>query len=47
VLIIDDFAPQDLDELATADFYELIVERHRKNPTIVTSNRTTDNGSPS
>jgi DNA replication protein DnaC len=42
VLIIDDFALQPLDELATADFYELIVARHRKNPTIVTSNRTPD-----
>jgi DNA replication protein DnaC len=42
VLIIDDFALQPLDELATADFYELAVARHRKNPTIVTSNRTPD-----
>ena len=42
VLIIDDFALQPLDETATADFYELIVARHRKNPTIVTSNRTPD-----
>jgi DNA replication protein DnaC len=42
VLIIDDFALQALDELATADFYELVVARHRKNPTIVTSNRTPD-----
>jgi DNA replication protein DnaC len=42
VLIIDDFALQPLDETATADFYELIVARHRKNATIVTSNRTPD-----
>ena len=42
VLIIDDFALQPLDETATADFYELTVARHRKNPTIVTSNRTPD-----
>jgi DNA replication protein DnaC len=42
VLIIDDFALQPLDEMATADFYELVVARHRKNPTIVTSNRTPD-----
>ena len=42
VLIIDDFALQPLDETATADFYELVVARHRKNPTIVTSNRTPD-----
>lgn len=42
VLIIDDFALTPLDETATADFYELTVARHRKNPTIVTSNRTPD-----
>jgi DNA replication protein DnaC len=42
VLIIDDFALQPLDEMATADFYELVVARHRKNATIVTSNRTPD-----
>jgi hypothetical protein len=40
VLIIDDFALTPLDETATADFYELTVARHRKNATIVTSNRT-------
>ena len=28
--------------MATADFYELVVARHRKNATIVTSNRTPD-----
>jgi len=42
VLILDDFALTALDETATADFYELTVARHRKNPTIVTSNRTPD-----
>jgi len=42
VLIIDDFALTQLDETATADFYELVVARHRKNATIVTSNRTPD-----
>ena len=42
VLIIDDFALTPLDETATADFYELTVARHRKNPTVVTSNRTPD-----
>ena len=42
VLIIDDFALTPLDETATADFYELTVARHRKNATIVTSNRTPD-----
>lgn len=42
ILILDDFALQPLDETATSDFYELIVNRHRKKTTIVTSNRTPD-----
>lgn len=42
ILIIDDFALQPLDATATTDFYELIVARHRKNATIVTSNRAPD-----
>ena len=37
LLIIDDFALQPLD--ATADFYELVVARHQRTATIVTSNR--------
>jgi DNA replication protein DnaC len=40
LLIIDDFALQNLDPLDTADIYELIVERHRSAATVVTSNRT-------
>ncbi len=39
LLIIDDFALHSLDPSATADFYELVVERHRKSSTIITSNR--------
>jgi DNA replication protein DnaC len=39
VLILDDFALRPLDATETNDFYELIVERHRKASTIVTSNR--------
>jgi DNA replication protein DnaC len=39
LLIIDDFALQALDNLDTADIYELIVERHRAAATVVTSNR--------
>ena len=42
MLIIDDFALTPLDETATTDFYELVAARHRKNATIVTSNRTPD-----
>ena len=39
LLILDDFALRSLDPTETNDFYELIVERHRKASTIVTSNR--------
>jgi DNA replication protein DnaC len=39
LLILDDFALQPMDPIQTADFYELIVERHQKTSTIVTSNR--------
>jgi DNA replication protein DnaC len=39
VLILDDFALRPLDATATSDFYELVVERHRKTSTILTSNR--------
>jgi DNA replication protein DnaC len=39
VLILDDFALRALDATETNDFYELVVERHRKASTIVTSNR--------
>ena len=39
LLILDDFALQALDPAETADFYELIVERHLKSATLVTSNR--------
>lgn len=39
VLILDDFALRGLDTTETNDFYEIVVERHRKASTIVTSNR--------
>jgi DNA replication protein DnaC len=39
VLIIDDFALRALDATQTNDFYEIVVERHRRASTIVTSNR--------
>jgi len=42
VLILDDFALQPMDPIQTADFYELVVERHQKTSTIVTSNRDPD-----
>jgi DNA replication protein DnaC len=39
VLILDDFCLQPLDATETADFYDLIVERHHKAATVLTSNR--------
>jgi DNA replication protein DnaC len=39
MLILDDFALRPLDATETNDFYEIVVERHRKASTIVTSNR--------
>jgi DNA replication protein DnaC len=39
LLIIDDFALQAMDPTETADIYELVVERHRRASTVVTSNR--------
>jgi DNA replication protein DnaC len=39
LLILDDFALQAMDPTETADFYELIVERHQKTSTVITSNR--------
>src|ERR1700712_3736601 len=39
LLVIDDFALRPLDSTTTADFYELVVERHKKAATILTSNR--------
>jgi len=39
LLILDDFALQAMNSLETADFYELIVERHQRGSTVITSNR--------
>jgi DNA replication protein DnaC len=39
LLILDDFALHALDPTETADFYELVVQRHRNAATVVTSNR--------
>lgn len=39
LLIIDDFALGGLNQADTDDLYEIVVERHRKTSTIVTSNR--------
>jgi DNA replication protein DnaC len=39
MLILDDFALTAMDQTETADVYELIVERHRRAATVITSNR--------
>lgn len=39
LLILDDFGLRRLDAEQSSDFYELILERHRRGSTIVTSNR--------
>jgi DNA replication protein DnaC len=39
VLILDDFGLRRLDAEQSSDFYEVILERHRRSTTIVTSNR--------
>lgn len=39
VLVVDDFGLRRLSGIASSDFYELIIERHLRSSTIVTSNR--------
>jgi DNA replication protein DnaC len=39
VLIVDDFGLRRLDARQSSDFYELVLERHRRASTILTSNR--------
>ena len=39
LLLLDDFALQGMDQVETADFYALVVERHRRASTVITSNR--------
>jgi DNA replication protein DnaC len=39
LLLIDDFALQALDATETADVYEIVVERHHRAATVLTSNR--------
>lgn len=47
LLIVDDLALKAMDPIETHDFYELVVERHRRSSLIVTSNRAPTNGSAS
>jgi DNA replication protein DnaC len=46
VLILDDFGLRRLDPQQSSDFYEVVVERHRRGSTIVTSNRTIEEWIP-
>jgi DNA replication protein DnaC len=46
ILIVDDFALRRLDSRQSSDFYEVILERHRRASTILTSNRTIDEWIP-
>jgi DNA replication protein DnaC len=46
VLILDDFGLRRLDARQSSDFYEVILERHRRASTLVTSNRAIDEWIP-
>jgi DNA replication protein DnaC len=46
LLIIDDFGLRRLDSLQSSDIYEVIIERHRRASTILTSNRTVEEWIP-
>jgi DNA replication protein DnaC len=46
LLLIDDFGLRRLDSNQSSDLYEIIIERHRRGSTIVTSNRTAEEWIP-
>ncbi len=46
VLVLDDFGLRRLSGMASSDFYELIIERHMRSTTIVTSNRAVEEWGP-
>jgi DNA replication protein DnaC len=46
LLIIDDFGLRQLDHTNSSDLYEVIVERHKRSSTMITSNRTVDEWIP-
>jgi len=46
VLVVDDFGLRRLGAEQSSDFYEIILERHRRSSTIVTSNRTIEEWIP-
>ena len=42
LLIVDDFALKKLSSQATSDFYDLLIERHTRSSSIITSNRSVE-----
>jgi len=46
LLIIDDLGLRQLDHTQSSDLYEVIIERHKRASTIITSNRTVDEWIP-
>jgi len=46
LLIIDDFGLRRLNTQQSSDFYEVIIERHRRSSTMVTSNRSIEEWTP-
>ena len=46
LLIIDDFGLRRLNAQQSSDFYEIVIERHRRASTIVTSNRSIEEWIP-
>ena len=46
LLILDDFALRRLDTTQSNDIYEVVIERHRRSSTILTSNRHVDEWIP-
>jgi DNA replication protein DnaC len=42
LLLLDDFALHPLDAVETSDMYEVVIERHHRAATVVTSNRAPD-----
>jgi DNA replication protein DnaC len=46
VLVLDDFGLRRMTAMASSDFYELIIERHMRSTTIMTSNRAVEEWGP-
>lgn len=46
LLIIDDFGLRAMDHTQSSDIYEIIIERHRRSSTLLTSNRSIDEWIP-